>query len=86
MAENQDLGKKVKRVKGEKAVQPEFYQEAKVVCNGQEVMTVGGTQAEYVVDIWSGNHPFYTGSQKIIDTEGRVERFMRKYGLEENQN
>ena len=42
MAENQDLGKKVKRVKGEKAVQPEFFQEAKVICNGQEVMTVGG--------------------------------------------
>ncbi|CAL6289849.1 unnamed protein product [Bathycoccus prasinos] len=42
MAENQDLGKKVKRVKGEKAVQPEFYQKRRsgVVCNGQEVMTV----------------------------------------------
>ena len=64
MAENQDLGKKVKRVKGEKAVQPEFYQEAKVVCNGQEVMTVGGTQAEYVVDIWSGNHPFFQGKTR----------------------
>ena len=85
MAENQDLGKKVKRTKGDKAVQPEFFQEAKVICNGQEVMTVGGTQAEYVVDIWSGNHPFYTGSQKILDTEGRVERFMRKYGID-NQN
>jgi large subunit ribosomal protein L31 len=34
------------------------------------------------VDTWSGNHPFYTGSQKIIDTEGRVDRFIRKYGLE----
>jgi large subunit ribosomal protein L31 len=32
------------------------------------------------VDIWSGNHPFYTGSQKIIDTEGRVEKFEIKYG------
>ena len=61
MAENQDLGKKVKRVKGEKAVQPEFYQEAKVVCNGQEVMTVGGTQAEYVVDIWSETTRFSKG-------------------------
>jgi large subunit ribosomal protein L31 len=33
------------------------------------------------VDVWSGNHPFYTGTQKIIDTEGRVERFLRKYGM-----
>ena len=29
-----------------------------------------------------GNHPFYTGSLKILDTEGRVERFMKKYGSE----
>ena len=45
-------------------------------------MIVGSTKETLNVDIWSGNHPFYTGSQKIIDTEGRVERFMRKYGLE----
>ena len=36
---------------------------------------------ELHVDVWSGNHPFYTGTQKIIDTEGRVERFRRKYGM-----
>ena len=33
------------------------------------------------MDVWSGNHPFYTGTQKILDTEGRVDRFMRKYGM-----
>ena len=31
--------------------------------------------------MWSGNHPFFTGTQKILDTEGRVDRFMRKYGM-----
>jgi large subunit ribosomal protein L31 len=36
---------------------------------------------ELKVDVWSGNHPFFTGSQKIIDSEGRVEKFMRKYGM-----
>jgi large subunit ribosomal protein L31 len=46
-------------------------------------MTVGSTQPEINVEIWSGNHPFYTGTQKIIDTEGRVDRFMRKYGMKE---
>ena len=81
MAENQDLGKKVKRTKGDKAVQPEFFQEAKVICNGQEVMTVGGTQAEYVVDIWSGNHPFFQGKTGAIMTDvGQVTRFGDKYG------
>ncbi len=44
-------------------------------------MTVGSTKPELHVDVWSGNHPYYTGTQKIIDTEGRVERFMRKYGM-----
>ncbi|MGB0562156.1 MAG: 50S ribosomal protein L31, partial [Spirulinaceae cyanobacterium] len=39
---------------------------------------------EINVEIWSGNHPFYTGTQKIIDTEGRVERFMRKFGMFES--
>ena len=32
-----------------------------------------------------GAHPFYTGSQKILDTEGRVERFMRKYGIKNSE-
>jgi len=60
-------------------IHPEWYPEAKVFCNGEVVMTVGSTKPQLHVDIWSGNHPFYTGTQKIIDTEGRVERFMRKY-------
>jgi large subunit ribosomal protein L31 len=62
---------------------PTWYPDAKVFCNGKEIMTVGATQPELHVDVWSGNHPFYTGNQKIIDTEGRVERFRSKYGLEE---
>ena len=44
-------------------------------------MTVGSTKPELNVDIWSGNHPFYTGSQRLLDTEGRVERFLRKYNM-----
>ena len=60
-----------------------WYDNAKVYCDGQLIMKVGSTQPKLNVDIWSGTHPFYTGSQKIIDTEGRVARFMRKYGLED---
>ena len=52
-----------------------------VFCNGEEVMTVGGTQAEYVVDIWSGNHPFFQGVKTAVMTNaGRVSRFGDKYG------
>ena len=64
-----------------KTTHPEWYPNAKVYCDGQLIMKVGSTQPRLNVDIWSGNHPFYTGSQKILDTEGRVERFMRKYGI-----
>jgi large subunit ribosomal protein L31 len=62
-------------------IHPEWHPEAQVFCDGEVVMTVGSTQPKLTVDIWSGNHPFYTGTQKIIDTEGRVERFKRKYGM-----
>lgn len=62
-------------------IHPTWYPDAKVICNGEVVMTTGSTQAEIHVDVWSGNHPFYTGTQKILDTEGRVDRFMRKYGM-----
>ena len=50
-------------------------------CNGEEVKTVGGTQAEYVVDIWSGNHPFFLGkSTAIMTNAGRVSKFGDKFG------
>lgn len=62
-------------------IHPEWYPEAKVICNGEVVMTVGSTKPEIHVDVWSGNHPYYTGTQKVIDTEGRIERFRRKYGM-----
>jgi large subunit ribosomal protein L31 len=64
-----------------KDLHPTWYPDAKVYCNGELVMEIGSTQPELNIDVWSGNHPFYTGSQKIIDTEGRVEKFNRKYNL-----
>ena len=62
-----------------KNLHPEYFN-TKVYCDGQVVLEVGTTKEELVVDIWSGNHPFYTGSQKINDTEGRVDKFEKKYG------
>ena len=62
-------------------IHPKWYPDAKVLCNGKEVLVLGSTKPEMRVDVWSGNHPFFTGQSKIIDTEGRVERFMRKYGM-----
>ena len=62
-------------------IHPKWNPKTPVYCDGELVMTVGSTQSELHIDVWSGNHPLYTGSQKIIDTEGRVERFMRKYKI-----
>jgi large subunit ribosomal protein L31 len=63
-------------------IHPQWYPSAKVICNGEVVAVIGSTKPELHVDVWSGNHPFFTGTQKIIDTEGRVERFLRKYKME----
>jgi len=51
-----------------------------------QVLEVGTTKKELFVEIWSGNHPFYTGSQKIIDSEGRVQKFERRYTKKETTN
>ncbi|GAA3712841.1 type B 50S ribosomal protein L31 [Streptomyces tremellae] len=40
----------------------------------------GATYPLIDVEISSASHPFYTGKGRVVDTEGRVERFERKYG------
>ncbi len=43
--------------------------------------TVDGEEYPLIeIEVSSASHPFYTGEQKLVDTEGRVERFERKYG------
>ncbi len=59
-------------------VHPEWYPEAEVVCACGNTWTVGATVPELRVDICSNCHPFFTGEQRIIDTEGQVDRFMRR--------
>jgi large subunit ribosomal protein L31 len=61
-----------------KDIHPQWYPEAKVIVEGEVVMTVGATVPEINVEIWSGTHPFYTGTQRLLDTEGQVDRFMRR--------
>jgi large subunit ribosomal protein L31 len=59
-------------------IHPKWYPDAKVIVEGEVVMTVGSTLPEINVEIWSGTHPFYTGTQRLLDTEGQVDRFMRR--------
>merc|ERR1712224_633449 len=63
-----------------KDIHPEFFPEAKVLCNGKVVMKVGGSQEEYVVDLWSGNHPFFQGATStVVVDEGQVNRFKKRF-------
>ncbi len=50
---------------------------------GAELESIS-TVAEMHVDICSKCHPFFTGEERFLDTEGRVERFQRKYGTKES--
>lgn len=56
------------------------YQAAKISCACGNVIETQSTRGDYSVEICSACHPFFTGKQKIVDSEGRVERFNRKYG------
>jgi large subunit ribosomal protein L31 len=67
-------------------IHPKWFNATPVFCDGKKIAYVGSTKSELTVDVWLANHPFYTDSQTIIDSEGRVERFMKKYGLKTNEN
>jgi large subunit ribosomal protein L31 len=58
------------------------YVESTVTCACGETFQTRSTKPAIRVEICSKCHPFYTGKQKIVDTEGRVERFIKRYGLE----
>ncbi len=55
------------------------YKEATVSCACGAKFKTRSTVGDIKVDICSNCHPFFTGTQKIVDTEGRVERFKKKY-------
>ena len=56
------------------------YNEVKVICAcGNSFATRSTHKGDIRVEICSNCHPFFTGRQKLIDTEGRVDRFQKKY-------
>ena len=61
-----------------KEIQPEYY-DTKIVCACGNVIETRVTKKEIRIEICSSCHPFFTGKQKLVDTEGRVERFKRRY-------
>jgi large subunit ribosomal protein L31 len=65
-------------------IHPE-YGKAVIKCACGEVIDTGSTKKELKVEICSKCHPFFTGKQKFVDTGGRVEKFRKRFGLQEER-
>jgi large subunit ribosomal protein L31 len=63
-----------------KGIHPE-YVVTKVVCACGNEFETKSLKSELKLDICGACHPFYTGSQKIVDTTGRIDKFKKKYNL-----
>jgi large subunit ribosomal protein L31 len=61
-----------------KDIHPTFYPDAVVICACGNTWTTGSTIKEIRTDVCSNCHPFYTGEQRIVDTEGQVDRFYKR--------
>jgi len=59
------------------SVHPTWNNEAKITCVCGNTFTAGSTLTEIRVEICSACHPFYTGQQKFVDTQGQVEKFSK---------
>ena len=63
-------------------IHPTYYAEAVVTCSCGNTFVKGATKPQIKIEICGACHPFFTGEQKIVDTEGRVERLRRRFNLE----
>ena len=59
------------------------YVESRFICACGETFLTHAAKPEVKVEVCAKCHPFYTGQQKMIDSEGRVDRFIRRYGLQD---
>ncbi|MEK6776591.1 MAG: 50S ribosomal protein L31 [bacterium] len=57
------------------------YDPTTITCTCGNVIETRSTQKDLKIEICSSCHPFYTGQQKLVDSEGRVEKFRKKYGI-----
>ena len=67
-----------------KDIHPTYYHDAVVTCACGNSLTTGSTQKEIRTDVCSKCHPFFTGEQRIVDTEGQVDRFYKKLQARQN--
>ncbi len=68
-----------------KDIQPQIYKNAVVTCACGNTFETISTKKTLSVEICSACHPFYTGQQKFVDTEGRIDKFAKKQKLAEQK-
>ena len=61
------------------------YEDATITCACGNVINTKSTKGDIRVEICSKCHPFFTGKQKLVDTGGRVDRFKKRYNLQEKE-
>lgn len=59
-------------------IHPPYFPQAQIKCSCGNVIITGSTKEHMKIELCSACHPFYTGTQRLVDTAGRVERFKNK--------
>jgi large subunit ribosomal protein L31 len=63
-----------------KGIHPNYYENAVIRCACGAEYRIGSTRPEIRVEVCAKCHPFFTGEARFVDTEGKIEKFMKKYG------
>ena len=61
-----------------KEIHPKYFEKAQVKCACGHTYTIGSTKEYLETEVCSACHPFYTGKAKLVDTMGRVDKFLKK--------
>jgi len=75
-----DIKNYLKGKKMRKGIHPD-YKECSVTCACGNTFDIRSNKEKMTIDICNECHPFFTGSEKIVDAAGRVDKFKKKYNL-----
>jgi large subunit ribosomal protein L31 len=64
-------------------IHPEYFTDAEVICSCGNTFKTSSTKKQLKVEVCSNCHPFFTGERRMLDTTGRVERFKKRYKLQD---
>ena len=62
-------------------IHPKWFSDTPIYNEGNILCLIGSTKNKLEIDLWLGNHPFYNKESKAVDTEGRIDKFNKKYKI-----